>query len=111
MIEADKAPAVALRSGRVASVVASVTVVVAVVVVVVGGLDWAGPEAHREIPAGTAMTRVGAGETVWDVARRVAPKSEQRAVVQRIRQLNGIGGSAVVPGQQLQVPEANSFSN
>jgi hypothetical protein len=52
---------------------------------------------------------VGAGETVWDVAQRVAPRSDQRAVVQRIRQLNGIVGSAVVPGQQLHVPDGMSF--
>jgi len=41
---------------------------------------------------------------VWDVAARVAPQSDQGAVVERIRQLNGLVGSAVNPGQQLQVP-------
>ena len=74
---------------------------------VVGGLDWTGPQADPAIPAGTVQTRVGTGETIWDVAQRVAPRSDQRAVVQRIRQLNGIVGSAVVPGQQLQVPDGH----
>ena len=90
----------ALRSGRVARVVAAATVTLAVV----GGLGWIGQGASPGIPAETAVIRVGAGETVWDVARRVAPQSDQRAVVERIRQLNGIMGSAITPGQQLQVP-------
>lgn len=102
--EADRAPPVALRSGLVASLVAAAIVVLAVA----GDLDRAGPQAHPAIPADMAVTRVGAGETIWDVARRVAPRSDQRAVVQRIRQLNGMAGSAVIPGQQLQVPDGHS---
>lgn len=103
--EVDNAPPVALRSGRMATLVVSATVMLAVV----GGLDWTGSQPHAAIPADTVVTRVGAGETVWDVAQRVAPRADQRAVVQRIRQLNGIVGSAVVPGQQLHVPDGMSF--
>jgi hypothetical protein len=91
---------VALRFGRVVTLVASATVMLAVV----GGLDWTASDAPSAVLADTAVARVGAGETVWDVARRVAPRSDQRAVVQRIQQLNGIVGSAVTPGQQLLVP-------
>ncbi|MDQ4010040.1 MAG: LysM peptidoglycan-binding domain-containing protein [Actinomycetota bacterium] len=76
-----------------------------VTLAVVGGVAWIGHAADPGVPAETAMTRVGAGETVWDVAHRVAPKSDQRAVVERIRQLNGMASSAVAPGQQLQVPD------
>ncbi|MBV8542775.1 MAG: LysM peptidoglycan-binding domain-containing protein [Pseudonocardiales bacterium] len=80
-----------------------------VTLTVVGGLgwigqDWIGQGAGPGIPAETVVIRVGAGETVWDVARRAAPQSDQPAVVERIRQLNGIAGSAITPGQQLQVP-------
>lgn len=91
----------ALRPGWVARLVATATVTLAVV----GGLSWLGPGATPRIPADTEVTRVGAGETVWDVARRVAPQFDQRAVVGRIRQLNGIVDAAVAPGQQLQVPD------
>jgi hypothetical protein len=91
----------ALRSGRLAGVVVAATVTVAVV----GGLGWIGQGASPAIPAETAVIRVGGGETLWDVARRVAPQSDQRAVVHRIRELNGIVGSAVEPGQRLQVPD------
>ncbi|MDQ4092174.1 MAG: LysM peptidoglycan-binding domain-containing protein [Actinomycetota bacterium] len=76
-----------------------------VTLAVVGGMGWMGQVASPGVPAETALTRVGAGETVWDVAQRVAPKSDQRAVVERIRQLNGMADSAVQPGQQLQVPD------
>lgn len=89
-----------LRSSRSASVV----VAAAVALVAVAGLSFIGQSAEPGVPVETAVAQVGAGETVWDVARRVAPQSDQRAVVERIRQLNGIVGSAVAPGQQLQVP-------
>ncbi|MGH3830056.1 MAG: LysM peptidoglycan-binding domain-containing protein [Pseudonocardiaceae bacterium] len=89
---------------------ARVIAAAAVTLAVVGGLGligqgWSGQGASPGIPAETTVTRVGAGETVWDVARRVAPQSDQPAVVERIRQLNGIAGSAIIPGQQLQVPD------
>jgi LysM domain len=97
--EAARPPA--LRSGRVARLVATVTVTLAVV----SGLSWIGMAPSPEIPPETAVVRVGAGETLWDVARRVAPQSDQRAVVEQIRLLNGIVDTAVQPGQQLRVPD------
>jgi hypothetical protein len=90
----------ALRSVRAGRLV----VTVMVTMIVVGGLSWLGQTRDPGLPAHTAVVRVGAGETVWDVAARVAPQSDQGAVVERIRQLNGLVGSAVNPGQQLQVP-------
>lgn len=80
-------------------------VAAAVTLAVIGGLVWPGQTAGSRIPAETGVVRVGAGETLWDVAQRVAPESDPRAVVDRIRQLNGMMGSAVQPGQQLKVPE------
>ncbi|ERR671916_310368 len=77
----------------------------AVTLAVVGGMGWMGQAASPGMPVETAQTRVGAGETVWDVAQRVAPKSDRRAVVEQIRQLNGMADSAIQPGQQLQVPD------
>ncbi|MGH4026223.1 MAG: LysM peptidoglycan-binding domain-containing protein [Pseudonocardiaceae bacterium] len=82
---------------------------VAVTLAVVGVLGWLGQAASAgssaETPAETSVVRVGAGETVWDVAVRVAPESDPRAVVQRIRELNGMTSSAVQPGERLQVPD------
>lgn len=79
--------------------------VTVVTLAVIGGLGWLGQPPSAALPAQTTVVRVGAGETVWDVARRVAPESDPREVVARIRQLNGMTGSAVWPGRQLQVPD------
>jgi hypothetical protein len=62
--------------------------------------------ALREAPRETSVVRVGAGETVWDVAERVAPGSDVRAAADRIRRLNGISDSAIEPGRLLRVPGA-----
>ncbi|MGH3881785.1 MAG: LysM peptidoglycan-binding domain-containing protein [Pseudonocardiaceae bacterium] len=98
---AEAARTRAPRPNKVVRLAAAATVTLAVV----GGLGWIGQPPGPGVPAQTAVIQVGAGETVWDVAQRVAPKSDQRAVVERIRQLNGLAGSAVQPGQQLQVPD------
>ncbi len=89
------------RRSRLADVVAAATATVAIV----AGFGWIGHDANPGIPVKTAVTRVGGGETLWDVARRVAPQADQGAVVHRIRDLNGIVGSAIEPGQRLQVPD------
>jgi hypothetical protein len=89
------------RSGQLTRLVAAAIVTLTVV----AGLAWIGHGTSPGIPAPTTVVQVGAGETEWDVARRVAPHYDQRAVVERIRQLNGLVGSAVQPGQQLQVPD------
>jgi LysM domain len=97
---AEAARIQAPRPGRVVRWVTAAAVTLAVI----GGLAWLGQAPAPGVPAETMVIQVGAGETVWDVAQRVAPKSDQRAVVERIRQLNGMAGSAIQPGQQLQVP-------
>jgi hypothetical protein len=91
---------------RPAHVVAAVVVTLAVV----AALGWLGPAAGPgagtgAVPVQTSVVQVGAGETVWDVAQRVAPGSDPRAVVDRIRRLNNMVGSAVEPGQRLRVPD------
>jgi hypothetical protein len=89
------------RTGRVVALMATVIVTLSVV----AGLSWLGQSTDPAIPERTAVVRVGAGETVWDVAARVAPRSDLRAVVERILQLNGLTDAEVVPDQQLQVPD------
>lgn len=44
------------------------------------------------------------GDTLWSVAQRADPGADPRAVVDRIRELNGLQGDAVVAGVVLQVP-------
>lgn len=71
------------------------------------GLALLGMQAQpgEPVPEATTVVEVGAGETMWQVARRLAPESEPGAVVQRILELNQLPGSAVQPGQPLQVPD------
>ncbi|HEX6403196.1 MAG TPA: LysM peptidoglycan-binding domain-containing protein [Pseudonocardiaceae bacterium] len=89
------------RAGRVVALSATVIVTLSVV----AGLSWLGASSDPAIPERTAVVRVGAGETLWDVAARVAPRSDPRAVLEQILQLNGLPDAEVVPDQQLQVPD------
>jgi hypothetical protein len=53
-----------------------------------------------------ASTTVHAGETLWSVAKRVAPGQDPRAVIQQIRSLNHLDTAAVQVGQQLLLPHS-----
>jgi hypothetical protein len=54
--------------------------------------------------AATSTVVVQAGESLWQIARRVAPSADPREVVTRMRQINGLGNATVVAGQSIQVP-------
>ncbi|MCW2500206.1 MAG: hypothetical protein JWN87_1882 [Frankiales bacterium] len=53
-----------------------------------------------------AQTTVHAGETLWAVAKRVAPGQDPRAVVQQLRELNHLASGGIQAGQQLLLPHA-----
>jgi LysM repeat protein len=56
-------------------------------------------------PAAPAPTTVvQPGETLWSIARRVAPGADPRATVARLTELNGLGSSPIVAGQRLTLP-------
>jgi LysM domain len=54
--------------------------------------------------AGVSSVVVEPGDTLWSIAASVADGDDVRAVVDRIQELNGLEGSAVVPGQVLRLP-------
>ncbi|MGP4017294.1 LysM peptidoglycan-binding domain-containing protein [Saccharopolyspora sp. 5N708] len=56
------------------------------------------------LPGDTAVVEVHAGDTLWEIAGRVAPEHDPRAVVARIVELNGLDEPAVEAGRLLQVP-------
>ncbi|MEU4448682.1 LysM peptidoglycan-binding domain-containing protein [Actinosynnema sp. NPDC050801] len=58
------------------------------------------------VPERTNVVHVQVGESLWDVAERSAPNSDPDAVVSRIRELNSLTGTDVVPGQSLVVPHS-----
>ncbi|WP_406692177.1 LysM peptidoglycan-binding domain-containing protein [Saccharopolyspora sp. ID03-671] len=44
------------------------------------------------------------GDTLWGIATRMAPDEDPRAVVERIVELNGLGGASAEAGRHLVVP-------
>ncbi|WP_291413965.1 LysM peptidoglycan-binding domain-containing protein [Actinophytocola sp.] len=77
--------------------------VVCLAVVGLGMLSGAGASS---VPDRTTVVRVQSGESLWELAGRVAPGSDPSAVVDRIRELNGGLTGGVRPGQPLNVPTA-----
>ncbi|WP_369134739.1 LysM peptidoglycan-binding domain-containing protein [Modestobacter sp. I12A-02662] len=54
--------------------------------------------------AGGHTVVVEPGDTLWAIAVVVEPEQDPRAVVDAIRDLNGLGGVALEPGQVLHLP-------
>ena len=50
------------------------------------------------------QTTVHAGETLWAVARRIAPDNDPRDVVQQLRSINHLEHASLRIGQQLLLP-------
>ena len=53
---------------------------------------------------GVSSVVVESGDTLWSIAESVAGGADVRVVVDRIQELNRLEGSALVPGQVLQLP-------
>jgi hypothetical protein len=85
--------------------VAQFVLVVLAAAVVVGGLGLLadGVRAAR-VPAATGTVQVHAGESIWQVARRVAPSADPGAVAARIVELNDLVSPSVRDGQVLVSP-------
>ena len=99
--EVRHSPARLTRRGRV------VVVLAMLVLLVVGGFTLgrassqaAGPAAHRALPTVT----VAPGETLWQIAARVDPSGDRRALVDQIEALNHLHDGQIVAGQQLKLP-------
>ncbi|MFJ6098807.1 LysM peptidoglycan-binding domain-containing protein [Williamsia muralis] len=53
---------------------------------------------------GTAVVHVQSGESLGDIASRIAPEMPTEAVVEKIMDLNAMSNSALSPGQSLVTP-------
>lgn len=55
-------------------------------------------------PPQVEVTTVAPGETLWKVAKRIAPGQDPRPVVDQIIRLNDLPGAGLRAGQQLLLP-------
>ncbi|APU19739.1 LysM domain-containing protein [Actinoalloteichus sp. GBA129-24] len=85
---------------------------VLVLVALLLGMAWgaARPSSAGPVPEATTITTVGAGETVWSIARRAVPGSAPAEVVDRIRLLNGPEVAELRVGRVLRVPAAGDHA-
>ena len=104
---ASKPATVRLRITRRGRVV--VTLLLAAPLIVVAALF--GPGAVGAV-AGTQSSgaqfehvTVSSGQSLWQIAEKVAPNADPRDVVSDIVDLNGLSGSVVVPGERLAIPQ------
>ncbi|MQA93702.1 MAG: LysM peptidoglycan-binding domain-containing protein [Streptosporangiales bacterium] len=81
-------------------------VVVGLIAAVLLGAFWVGTRAvsAASTAAGAESTYVQNGDTLWAVAERTRPEVDPRVTVARIRDLNGLEGTLVQPGQRLVLP-------
>jgi hypothetical protein len=85
------------RRGRLVLVTAAMLMLVAF-----GALAARVVSARSAIPpSAPSVVQVQPGDTVWSIARRIAPDADTRAVVDAIIARNGLAGGALHPGQQL----------
>ena len=54
--------------------------------------------------AGSSTVVVQPGDTLWSIARRLAPEEDTRAVVDAIVDRNGLDGVDLLPGAVLELP-------
>ena len=88
--------------GRGAAIVAGIALAIAVWAGVIGGA--AATDSTAAPIAGTSVVHVRGGESLGELAQRVAPDRSTSAVVADIRELNHMSGSALTAGQPLLAP-------
>lgn len=90
------------RRGRVVLVLAMLLLALASFTLGRAGTSQAATDAPARVPY--VSTTVNAGETLWAVAKRVAPGHDPRDVVAQLQQLNHLHSAVVQAGQQLLLP-------
>ena len=64
----------------------------------------AGANARKPHAATWRCVLVRPGDTLWGLARGIAPRSDPRKVIAAIQRRNGVGGGVLMPGDALWVP-------
>lgn len=101
----QRTPRAARRRGQLMIFLASILTIIGIVI---ASGQLAG--ASDVVPAGSAteMVTVQDGDSLWSLATSAVSTGDPRDTVQRIRDLNGIEGSVIVPGDRLVVPVEDS---
>src|SRR4051794_39582674 len=83
-------------------------VVLAFLVLLVAGFSFgmAGQAAGPHTPGVARTVTVQPGESLWQVATRVAPGADPRLVIDQLQRINHLTSATVVAGQQLVVPRS-----
>jgi LysM repeat protein len=81
--------------------VAIAILLVSAALLLVAHQSWTSPKGA--VPAVPSAVVVQPGDTLWSIARAVAPHQDPRVVVDRLVERNGIRASALVPGQVLRI--------
>lgn len=66
--------------------------------------ESAAAESAAPAPPPTRSVVVQSGQTLWQIASAAVPQGDVRDTMVEIRDLNGMGTSAVLAGQELRVP-------
>ena len=96
---ARPAPARLTRRGRIVIVLAMLALLV-LAGFTLGRVSSQAAGPSKPLPTVT----VHAGETLWQIAARVAPHADRRALVMQLEALNHLHDGRVVAGQQLRLP-------
>ena len=91
------------RRGRLVAVAAAAVVLLAAITLSSGFRAEAGSSPADQGRA-TGVVVVQAGESLWQIAQAIAPETDPRETVTRIRDLNGLGDRPVRAGESLVVP-------
>jgi LysM repeat protein len=86
-------------------VVALLTMAVLVVVLLLASTVAAAPASLGGTSETFVVHRVEAGDTLWDIAAAHTGEGDDiRHMVFEIREVNGLSGSIISPGQDLMIP-------
>lgn len=100
------------RRGRLALCVATLAATIGLVLAglaLLGGPRAATPgsaNAPGSAAPASGTVVVLPGETLWEIAGRVAPEADRRDTVIRIERVNGLAGAKVRAGTRLRLPPA-----
>jgi hypothetical protein len=97
------APVRLTRRGRLLVAVLALVLVVCAAVLLTGGASALAGTGQGTAPVAERVT-VRPGETLWQIAERVAPGADPRETVQRILDLNGLQTAEVQAGTALRLP-------